>query len=145
MGTRQNLTNFGLSEHRDEALHMSLLSKRHHIVNTIRIGWTAVSTTESLGQPWALGRPPTRATTYGMHPQRRAREALQARTWAARPNTLYQTYRPEINRVTLNKATQGERSRSPSNFPIGQKLTCSTHEERPKARVLRIRDQLARR
>ena len=38
MGTRQNLTNFGLSDHRDEALHVSLLSWRHHVINTIRIG-----------------------------------------------------------------------------------------------------------
>ena len=79
MGTRQNLTNFGLSDHRDEALHVGLLSWRHHIINTIRIGWSTVSATESLDQLWALGRPLARVTTYGMHPQRRAREALQAR------------------------------------------------------------------
>ena len=95
MGTRQNPTNFGLSDHRDEALHVSLLSWRHHIINTIRIGWSAVSATESPGQPWALGRPPARATTYGMHFQTRAQEALQARAWAERPSTLYQTCRPD--------------------------------------------------
>ena len=79
VGTRPNPTNFGLSDHRDEALHVGLLSWRHHIISTIRIGWNAVPATESLGQPWALGRPLARVTTYGMHPQRRAREALQAR------------------------------------------------------------------
>ena len=72
MGTRQNLTNFGLSDHRDEALHVGLLSWRHHIINTIRIGWNAVPATESLDQLWALGRPLARVKTCGMHSQRRS-------------------------------------------------------------------------
>ena len=89
VGTRPNPTNFGLSDHRGEALRTSLPSRHGNVGGTICIGWSAASGAERSRQLLARYGPGPRGITYNMHLSTRSQDALQVPASPLRANMLY--------------------------------------------------------